>query len=115
MKQATHRVIPGKGILCPSAFVCLYLNFFMLQLLVIPQKVVPLWPSIRIHNVMMQLVSSNGTVLLEREKSCATRSKNSSLHVRRMSKGMKKTVTPQLMSREEFFTKVIKSTDDANV
>ncbi len=64
---------------------------------------------------MMQLVSSNGTVLLEREKSYATRSKNSSLHVRRMSKGIKKTVTPQLMSREEFFTKVIKSTDDANV
>ncbi len=32
-----------------------------------------------------------------------------------MSKGIKKTVTPQLMSREEFFTKVIKSTDDANV
>ena len=31
---------------------------------------------------MMQLVGSNGTVLLEREKSCATRSKNSILHVR---------------------------------
>ncbi len=64
---------------------------------------------------MMQLVSINGTVLLEREKSCATRSKNSTLHVRRMSKGLKKTVTPRLMSREEFFAKVIKSTDDANV
>ena len=35
--------------------------------------------------------------------------------VRRMSKGMKKTVTPRLMSREEFFTKVLKSTDDSNV
>ena len=64
---------------------------------------------------MMQLVSSKGTVLLEPEKPCATKSKNSTLHVRRMSKGMKKTVTPQLMSREEFFTKVNETTGDANV
>ncbi len=64
---------------------------------------------------MMQLVSGNGTVLLEREEPIATGSKNSTLHVRRMSKGIKKTVTPRLMSREEFFTKVIKATDNANV
>ena len=53
----------------------------------------------------MQLVSSNGTVLLEREKPSTKRANNSTLHVRRMSKGMKKTVTPRLMSREEFFAK----------
>ena len=32
-----------------------------------------------------------------------------------MSKSIKKTVTSEIMTREEFFTKVIKSTDDANV
>ena len=67
------------------------------------------------HNVMMQLVSSNGTVLLEREKLSTKRTNNSTLHVRRMTQGMKKTVRPVLMSKEEFFTKVIKTKDDANV
>ena len=57
---------------------------------------------------MMQLVSSNGTVLLEREKPSTKRADNSTLHVRRMSQGIKKTVRPVLMSKEEFFTKVIK-------
>lgn len=64
---------------------------------------------------MMQLVNSNGAVLLEREKPCTKRANNSTLHVRRMSQGMKKTVRPVLMSKEEFFTKVIRTTDDANV
>ena len=64
---------------------------------------------------MMQLVNSNGTVLLEREKPGTKRANNSTLHVRRMSQGMKKTVRPVLMSKEEFFTKVIKTTGDANV
>lgn len=64
---------------------------------------------------MMQLVSSNGTVLFEREKPHAKRANNSTLHVRRMSQGMKKTVTPRLVSREEFFAKVLKTKDDANV
>ena len=63
----------------------------------------------------MKLVSSNGTVLLEREKSCAKRANNSTLHVRRMLQGVKKTSTPRLVSREEFFTKVIKIANDANV
>ena len=58
---------------------------------------------------MMQLVSSNGTVLLEREKPSTKRANNSTLHVRRMSQGIKKTVRPVLMSKEEFFTKVIKA------
>ena len=31
---------------------------------------------------------------------------------RSLSKGMKKTVKPVLMSREEFFTKVVKATDN---
>ena len=57
----------------------------------------------------MQLVSSNGTVLLEREKPSTKRADNSTLHVRRMSQGIKKTVRPVLMSNEEFFTKVTKA------
>ena len=63
---------------------------------------------------MMQLVNSNGTVLLQQEKPRGTRTKTT-LHVRRMTQGMKKTVTPKLMSREEFFTKFIKTSDNANV
>ena len=63
---------------------------------------------------MMQLVNSNGTVLLKREKPSTKRANNSTLHVRRMSQGMKKTVRPVLMSKEEFFTKVIMTTGDAN-
>jgi len=54
-------------------------------------------------------------VLLEREKPSTKRANNSTLHVRRMSQGMKKTVRPVLMNKEEFFTKVIRTTDDANV
>ena len=64
---------------------------------------------------MMQLVSSNGTVLLEHEKYRTKRANNSTLHVRCMSQGMKKTVRPVLMTKEEFFAKVIKTNDDANV
>ena len=64
------------------------------------------------HNVMMQLVSDSGTVLLEREKPCTQGTHTSTLHVRSLSKGMKKTVKPVLMSREEFFTKVVKATDN---
>ena len=64
------------------------------------------------HNVMMQLVSNSGAVLLEREKPCTQRTHTSTLHVRSLSKGMKKTVKPVLMSREEFFTKVVKATDN---
>ena len=63
----------------------------------------------------MQLVSSSGNVLLERVKPRTKRAENSTLHVRRMTQGMKKTVHPVLMSKEDFFTKVIKTKDDANV
>ena len=82
---------------------------------IIRGKVVTLQPKFQTHNVMMQLVSSNGTVLLEREKPGTKRADNSTLHVRRMSQGIKKTVCPVLMSKEEFFTKVIKTTGNANV
>ncbi len=61
---------------------------------------------------MMQLVHSSGAVLLEREKPRTQRTHTSTLHVRSMSKGMKKTVKPVLMSKEEFFAKVIKTTDN---
>ena len=64
---------------------------------------------------MMQLVSSNGTVILERQKPSKKRTNNSTLRVRRMSQGMKKTVHPVLMSKEDFFKKIIETTDDANV
>ena len=61
---------------------------------------------------MMQLVGNSGSVLLEREKPCTQRTHTSTLHVRSLSKGMKKTVKPVLMSREEFFAKVVKTTDN---
>ena len=51
-------------------------------------------------------------MLLEREKPRTQRTHTSTLHVRSMSKGMKKTVKPVLMSKEEFFAKVIKTTDN---
>ena len=37
------------------------------------------------------------------------------LRVRRLTQGMKKTVQPVLMSKDEFFSKVIKSTDNGIV
>ena len=63
----------------------------------------------------MQLVSSNGAVLLEREKPQASKISTSTLRAKRMSHGMKKTVTPKLMSKEEFFTNVINSNSNAHV
>ena len=64
---------------------------------------------------MMQLVNSNGSVLLEREKPHSKRASNMTLRVRRLTQGMKKTVKPVLMSKDEFFSKIIKSTDNGNV
>ena len=52
---------------------------------------------------MMQLVNSSGIVLLEREKSRTKSAKNSTLRARRMTQGLKKTIRPVLMSKEEFF------------
>ena len=63
----------------------------------------------------MQLVDSKGNVLLEREKSHAAQAKMSSVHTRRISKGLKKTVHPVLMGKEEFFNIVIKDSANGNV
>ena len=64
---------------------------------------------------MMQLVNSNGSVLLERKKPHSKKANNMTLRVRRLTQGMKKTVKPVLMSKDEFFSKIIKSTDNGNV
>lgn len=63
----------------------------------------------------MQLVNSNGSVLLEREKSHSKKVSNMTLRVRRLTQGMKKTIQPVLMSKDEFFRKVIKNTDNGIV
>ena len=63
----------------------------------------------------MQLVNSNGSVLLEREKSHSKKVSNMTLRVRRQTQGMKKTIQPVLMSKDEFFRKVIKNTDNGIV
>ena len=63
----------------------------------------------------MQLVNSNGSVLLEREKPHSKRVSNMTLRVRRLTQGMKKTIQPVLMSKDDFFRKVIKSTDNGIV
>ena len=54
---------------------------------------------------MMQLVNNNGTVLLEREKPRAMRANTLTLRAKRLSHGIKKTVRPVLMSKEEFVAK----------
>jgi hypothetical protein len=63
----------------------------------------------------MQLLNSNGVVLLEREKPSRHSMHTSTLRVNRISKCMKKTVKPVLMSKEEFFTKAIKPQGNGNV
>ena len=63
---------------------------------------------------MMQLVN-NGNVLLEREKTRATRTNTLTLRAKRLSHGIKKTVRPQLMSKEEFLTNVINKNSNGNV
>ena len=64
---------------------------------------------------MMQLVDNKGNVLLEREKPHATQAKMSSVRARRMTKGLKKTVHPVLMGKEEFFNTIIKNSANGNV
>lgn len=64
---------------------------------------------------MMQLVNSNGSVLLERERSHSKKVSNMTLRARRLTQGMKKTIQPVLMSKDEFFRKVIKNTDNGIV
>ena len=64
---------------------------------------------------MMQLVDSKGKVLYEREKPHAAKAKMSSVRSRRMSKGLKKTIQPVLMGKEEFFNTVIKDSANGNL
>ncbi|MBR0065805.1 MAG: hypothetical protein IJQ06_09475 [Paludibacteraceae bacterium] len=64
---------------------------------------------------MMQLVNNNGTVLIEREKPCATRTNTLTLRAKRLSHGIKKTVRPVLMSKEEFFCNVINKATNGNI
>ena len=64
---------------------------------------------------MIQLVDNKGKVLLEREKSHVTQAKMSSVRTRCLSKGLKKTVHPVLMGKEEFFNTVIKDSANGNI
>ena len=62
----------------------------------------------------MQLIN-NSTVLLEREKPRTTRTNTLTIRAKRLSQGIKKTVRPQLMSKEDFFANVIKKASNGNV
>ena len=64
---------------------------------------------------MMHLVNNNGTVLLEREKPRAMRANTLTLRAKRLSHGIKKTVRPLLMSKEEFFSTVINKAGNGNI
>lgn len=50
----------------------------------------------------MKVIDTNGNVLIEKEKRPLTTRKTSSLRVLRHTKGMRKTVAPVVMSKEEF-------------
>ncbi len=63
----------------------------------------------------MQVVNSEGAVLLERERIRTSEVGSLTLRVRRLSKGFKKTVRPVVMTREEFFEKVVNQTDNGNI
>ena len=56
---------------------------------------------------MMQLVNNQGIVLMEHDKPYATIASTLTLRAKRLSQGLKKTVRPALMSKEEFISKVI--------
>lgn len=58
---------------------------------------------------MMQLIDNKGKVLLEKEKSNASQARMSSVRTRCMSKRLKKTIRPVLMSKEQFFETVIQN------
>lgn len=50
----------------------------------------------------MKVIDSNGNVLLEKENQPVATRKRSSLRVLRHTKGIRKTVTPVVMSKEDF-------------
>ncbi|MBR7024007.1 MAG: hypothetical protein IKI09_11170 [Bacteroidales bacterium] len=65
---------------------------------------------------MMKLVDSKGKVLLEREKQRhTTNAKTSSVRTKRLPKGFKKTVSPILMSEEQFVNSILQNTTNGNV
>lgn len=59
----------------------------------------------------MKVIDKNGNVLLEKEMQAVRKAKVSSLWVLNHTKGVKKTVTPKVMSKEEFFKTVIPHTN----
>ena len=64
---------------------------------------------------MMKLVNSKGNVQMEREKPSTTQARMTSVRTRRLTKGLKKTVRPVLMSKEEFFNNFLHPTANGNV
>lgn len=64
---------------------------------------------------MMTLIDSNGNVLLEREKPHSDASGKSTVRIRKMPQGVKKTVKPQLMSKEEFVNNILKTPNNGNI
>ena len=63
----------------------------------------------------MQIVDNKGHVLLEREKNHASQARMSSVRTRRLSKGLKKTVSPVLMNKEQFFSTVVQNPTNGNL
>ena len=63
----------------------------------------------------IQVLNSEGMVLLEREKTRAARAGSLTLRARRLSHGLKKTVRPVVMSKEEFFEKVVNQANNGNI
>jgi hypothetical protein len=67
------------------------------------------------NQCVMQLVDSKGNVIVEREKTQASQARMSSVRTRRMSKGLKKTVRPVLMSKEQFFNTILQNPTNGNL
>lgn len=59
----------------------------------------------------MKVIDKNGNVLIDKEMQSKNRGRMSSLRVMRHTKGVKKTVTPVVMSKELFFNTVIPQTN----
>ena len=55
----------------------------------------------------MKVIDKNGNVLFEKEIQPVKKAKVSSLWVLHHAKGVKKNVTPKVMSKEEFFKTII--------
>lgn len=63
----------------------------------------------------IQVLDSVGAILLEREKTRATRTGSLTLRARRLSHGLKKTIRPVVMSKEEFFEKVVNQANNGSI